>query len=135
VTGARFVGLDGMWSGLFEQVLYTAVAFCLVAPAALRPQDGGRVGRLLGNRVMSYLGRVSYGVFLWQFVVLYLWRDFTGQKAWTGDLVLNFLPVAALSVLLAHLSHRYVEEPARRLIRYVAPRRDPAAEAAVQPAP
>ncbi|GAA4570520.1 acyltransferase family protein [Planotetraspora kaengkrachanensis] len=135
VTGARFVGIDGMWAGLVEQALYTTVAFCLVAPAALQPDRGGLAGSVLGGRVMSYLGRVSYSVFLWQFVVLYLWRDFTGQKTWTGDLVLNFVPVAGLTLLLAHLTYRYVEEPARRLIHYVTPRPDPATEAALQPAP
>ncbi|GAA1305167.1 acyltransferase [Planotetraspora silvatica] len=135
VTGARFVGIDGMWTGLFEQILYTTVAFCLVAPAALGPERGGLSASVLGGRTMSYLGRVSYSVFLWQFVVLYLWRDFTGQATWTGDLVLNFVPVAGLTLLMAHLTYRYVEEPARRLIRYVAPRPDPAKAAALQPAP
>ncbi|MBO3744964.1 acyltransferase [Streptosporangiaceae bacterium NEAU-GS5] len=128
VTGARFVGIDGMWTGLFEQALYTTVAFCLIAPSAM--QTEGRVKLLLGNRVMSYLGRISYGVFLWQFVVLYLWYAFTGQKTWTGDLLLNFAAVAGITVVIAHFSHKYVEEPARRLVRYVTPRPQPIPEPA-----
>ncbi|WP_433223202.1 acyltransferase family protein [Microtetraspora malaysiensis] len=136
VTGARFVGIDGLWTGLFEQVLYTTVAFCLVAPAALQPDRPNVVRSLLGNRVMSYLGRISYGVFLWQFIVLYLWYEFTGQQTWTGDLLLNFVPVAAITILVAHLTYRYVEEPARRLIRYVnTPRPAAAKERALEPAP
>ncbi|NUR82691.1 MAG: acyltransferase [Nonomuraea sp.] len=118
VTGPRWVGLGSIWTALYEQALYTVVAFCLVAPVAL---GGGPSlpNRLLGNRVMSYLGRISYGVFLWQFVILYLWYDFTGQKPWTGNLIPNLVAVTAITVLVAALTYRFVEEPARQLIRFV----------------
>ncbi|MEV4171779.1 MULTISPECIES: acyltransferase family protein [unclassified Nonomuraea] len=116
LTGPRLVGLGSIWTAFSEQALYTLIAFCLVAPAALGSE---RVHTLLGGRLMSYLGQISYGVFLWQFVVLYLWYDFTGQQPWTGNLPLNLVAVSALTVGLAGLTHRYVEEPARRLIRFV----------------
>ncbi|MFI6918770.1 acyltransferase family protein [Nonomuraea spiralis] len=117
LTGPRAVGLGSIWTAFYEQGLYTLVAFCLVAPAALEPGRSTRVRELLGGRVMSYLGQISYGVFLWQFVILYLWYDFTGQKPWTGNLLLNLVAVTAITVAMAGLTHRYVEEPARRLIR------------------
>lgn len=117
VTGPRFVGLGGIWTALYEQALYTLIAFCLVAPAAVEP--AAQVRRMLGGRVMSYLGQISYGVFLWQFVVIYLWYDFTGQQPWSGNLLLNLAAITALTVLLSHFTYRYLEEPARRLIRFV----------------
>jgi peptidoglycan/LPS O-acetylase OafA/YrhL len=117
VTGPRFVGLGGIWTAFYEQALYTLIAFCLVAPAAVQP--AARVRRMLGGRVMSYLGQISYGVFLWQFVVIYLWYDFTGQQPWSGNLPLNLAAITALTVLLSHFTYRYLEEPARRLIRFV----------------
>lgn len=120
VTGPRTVGLGSIWTAFYEQALYTLVAFCLVAPAALGPSD--RVRALLGGRVMSYLGRISYGVFLWQFVVIYLWYGFTGQKPWTGNLIVNLIAIIAITVTLAGLTHRYVEEPARALARFVTQR-------------
>jgi len=119
VTGPRFVGLGSIWTAFFEQILYTLIAFCLVAPAALEPEGGTRAGRLLGGRAMSYLGQISYGVFLWQFVVLYLWYDFTEQRPWTGNLLFNLAFVTAITVLLAHFTYRYLEEPARRLIHRI----------------
>ncbi|NUP03384.1 MAG: acyltransferase, partial [Nonomuraea sp.] len=93
VTGPRAVGLGGIWTAFYEQGLYTLVAFCLVAPAALEPERPTRVRALLGGRLMSYLGQISYGVFLWQFVVIYLWYDFTGQRPWTGNLPLNLVAI------------------------------------------
>lgn len=119
LTGPRFVGLGSIWTAFSEQALYTLIAFCLVAPAALEPDGDGPVRRVIGGRLMSYLGQISYGVFLWQFVVIYLWYDFTGQQPWTGDLVPNLVAITGLTVLLAGLTYRWVEEPARSLIRFV----------------
>ncbi|MEZ0075039.1 acyltransferase family protein [Planotetraspora sp. GP83] len=123
LTGTRFSGVDGVWADLSELVLYATVAACLVAPAALlAPAPGGRaslLGRFLGSRVMRFLGRVSYGIFLWQFVALYLWYDFTEQGPWSGNFLGNLVVVGGLTVLLATLTYKYVEEPARGLIRFV----------------
>ncbi|GGL08372.1 acyltransferase family protein [Planomonospora parontospora] len=115
VTGDRFLGVEGVWSGLSELVLYTVVAFCLLAPAALLPPGDSPVRRLLGNPVMRFLGRISYGVFLWQFVAIYAWYGFTGQQPFTGDLLANLVPVTALTVGLATLTYLLVERPSQRL--------------------
>ncbi|GII70086.1 acyltransferase [Sphaerisporangium melleum] len=121
VTGIRFYGIDGVWSGLFELALYGSIAACLVAPCALLERGDGPIGRLLGNRVMRFFGRISYGVFLWQFFALFLWYEFTGQQPFTGNFLVNLVMVGALTVALATLSHRYVEEPARGLLRFLRP--------------
>ncbi|MEU6426171.1 acyltransferase [Microbispora sp. NPDC046973] len=117
LTGTRFSGVDGVWADLSELALYATVAAGLVTPAALLPAEGSPYGRFLSSRVMRFLGRVSYGVFLWQFVALYLWYDFTEQQAWSGNFAGNLVVVGTLTLLLATLTHRYVEEPARRLAR------------------
>ncbi|XVQ87643.1 acyltransferase family protein [Microbispora siamensis] len=117
LTGTRFSGVDGVWADLSELALYATVAAGLVTPVSLLPAEGSPYGRFLSSRVMRFLGRVSYGVFLWQFVALYLWYDFTEQQAWSGNFAGNLVVVGALTLLLATLTHRFVEEPARRLAR------------------
>ncbi|GAA2892511.1 acyltransferase [Streptosporangium fragile] len=119
VTGTRFLGIDGVWSGLFEIVLYTVVAVCLLVPATLPPPGDSPLRRVLGNRVMGFLGRVSYGVFLWQFVAIHLWYEFTEQQPFTGGFLLNLVPITAITLGLATLTYRYVEVPAARLNRLV----------------
>ncbi|GAA3150725.1 acyltransferase [Planomonospora alba] len=115
VTGTRFLGIDGVWSGLSELALYTVVSFCLLAPAALLPPGDSPVRRLLGNRVMAFLGRVSYGVFLWQFVAIYAWYGFTEQQSFTGGFLANLPPITAITLGLAVLTYRFVERPLQRL--------------------
>ncbi|ACZ84468.1 acyltransferase family protein [Streptosporangium roseum] len=115
VTGVRFLGLETLWTGLFELVLYSIVALCLVAPVALPAGRETSLRSFLGSRIMRYLGRISYGVFLWQFVVLFLWYETTGQRPWSGNFPINLVAVTLLTVALADLTYRFVEEPARRL--------------------
>ncbi|MET8155966.1 acyltransferase [Sphaerisporangium sp. NPDC005289] len=125
VTGPRFSGVDGVWSGAFELALYSVIAACLVAPCALLAHGDAPVGRLLGNPVMRFFGRISYGVFLWQFVALYLWYDLTEQRPFSGNFLVNLVVVGALTIGLATLTYRYVEEPARGLIRFLRPSATP----------
>ncbi|MBB5997612.1 acyltransferase family protein [Streptomonospora salina] len=121
-AGDRFVGAAELWLSLVNTAVSMAFAFFVVAPVALRPERPGapppaRAGggawleALLAHPVMRYLGRISYGIFLWQFVVLYLWRDFTGAQMFTGSFWMDLTAVALGTVLLADLTHRFVERP------------------------
>lgn len=124
-AGPRFVGGPGFWISVVNMAVAMGFAFFVIAPVALRPERRGgpptlRTGGgawlevFLAHPVMRYLGRVSYGIFLWQFVVLYLWREFTGEDVFHGSFWLDLVPVVLGTVLLADLTHRFVEQPLRR---------------------
>ncbi len=98
---------------LLEQGLYLVVALALVAPLALRP-DGGPAP-LLARRAPAWLGRISYGLFLWHMVVVEAWLRITDERAGTAEFILLFPVTIAATVVLAALSHVLVEKPARRL--------------------
>ncbi len=51
-------------------MLHLVIALGLVAPAAFQSGDKTIMTALLGNPVMRFLGKISYGVFLWQFVII-----------------------------------------------------------------
>ncbi len=124
-AGPRFFGIEGIWTALFSMTVTLLFAFFVVAPVALLPApsadpdaprwSGGQwLGTLLRHRVVRYLGRISYGIFVWQFVVIYLWREFTGQQVFTGTFIFDLVPVIAGTVLLAAVTYRWVEAPSRR---------------------
>nr|WP_046471968.1 acyltransferase [Allosalinactinospora lopnorensis] len=134
-AGPRFVGVESLWGSLFSMFTAMLFAFFVIAPVALMPaagQDpeaprwtnGAWLATLLRHRVSRYLGRTSYGIFLWQFVVLYLWRGFTGQEIFTGSFWLDVVPVTAGTILLATVTYRWVEAPSRHWYDVGRSRRD-----------
>lgn len=139
-AGPRFVGVDGIWISGFSTVTSMLFAFFLIAPVAMLPalpEDDGRGLRggnwlraALAHPVALYLGKISYGIFLWQFVVLYLWRAFTGQEIFTGSFWLDMVPVTAGTVLLAAATYRWVEQPLQRFAGLVRPAGAPRPEKA-----
>jgi peptidoglycan/LPS O-acetylase OafA/YrhL len=65
---------------------------------------------LLGSRPLRFLGRISYSLYLWHWPILVIPAAAAGVALeWPASLTL-----AALSVVVAWLSWRYVEEPFRR---------------------
>jgi peptidoglycan/LPS O-acetylase OafA/YrhL len=65
--------------------------------------------RLLSVRPMVFLGDISYSLYLWHWPVIILW------KSWSGGTVgyLDGPVIAAVSVLLAWLTKKYVEDTVR----------------------
>lgn len=136
-TGARFAGADTIWPAVAQTLTAMVFAFFFLAPIAFmsreRPAgtsrwDGGGawLHTVMTGPTMAWLAKISYGVFLWQFIVLYLWRDFTGQEAFTGSMLLDLGPVVVGTLMLAAFTHRFVELPTRRAYRLTAVRDRPA---------
>lgn len=70
---------------------------------------------LLGNRLLVWLGRRSYGIYLYHIYLLYAFIWLTGRgSGWP-----TFVAVGGGSVALAALSWRYLERPLLRLKRRV----------------
>ncbi|MFF5113238.1 acyltransferase family protein [Streptosporangium sp. NPDC000509] len=115
IAGGRLFEVQDLWTDIFEMTLYTVFVLALLSPVALQTSEPSPLRSLLGNRVMRYLGRISYGVFLWQFVVIVGWYELTGQQSFSGDLLTTLVVCTAFTVLLADLSHRLIEAPALRL--------------------
>jgi peptidoglycan/LPS O-acetylase OafA/YrhL len=107
--------IDTIWTSEFRILLYGLVAAFAIAPVALAPADEPVMRAVLGNRVMRFLGRISYGVFLWQVPVLLGWSDLVGHTAFTGHFLTEFPVVTVLSVGVATISFYYIEQPFLRL--------------------
>lgn len=132
-AGGRFFEPGNLWISAVESLANIGFALFMVAPAALAPRPkegpptalrtvqawrgGAWLDSIMRHRVMTFFAPISYGVFLWQFVVLYLWRDFTGQEIFAGSFWLDIIPVLIFTTLLAKLTFHFVEEPSRKWSR------------------
>lgn len=99
-TGERFHYAGGYTAVAGATALF--LAYLLIAPNSV-------LARALGTPVLTLLGRVSYGVYLWHAFILWHFRLVFGRGV-TG-LVLALLATA----LIAAVSYRFVELPCLRL--------------------
>jgi peptidoglycan/LPS O-acetylase OafA/YrhL len=138
------IGLNG---GLFEPVnprefllrheLYAMVGLGLLLPAIFGPPDRGFIRRrILGNRVLLWLGLVSYGLYLWhQAIVRWLLDAGLNDHLHSGKPVVWWTLALAGTAGAAAVSYYAMERPLLKLKNLVGRRPAPPDEAIVEPAP
>ena len=127
LTGPEFVGVPGLWATELKTLLYALIAVAVVAPVACQPLLAARAGpaistRLLSNRVARFLGKISYGIFIWQFLAAYaffrlahLKTAFHGGSYRIPEVVLIGVAIAVATTVTAAVSYYLIERPAQRL--------------------
>ena len=123
-VGGRFVRAIGatallvmlaLWGtlGLESSLLYRGglPAYALLSSAVIAAavQPSGPVRAVLSGRVIRWLGRISYGVYLFHWPI-YLWL--TPERTGLGDVPL-FALRAAISLSIAGASYQWLEAPIR----------------------
>lgn len=89
-------------------VLISIITAILIAVLA---HPASRLAVLVGCKPLRWLGQRSYGLYLWHFPVITL----STPQVDTGEpSVIKAIIQVAVSIALAELSYRYVEEPIRR---------------------
>lgn len=102
-------------SFLGEHLLYALCAALLLLPAVFGDGAGGWVRRLLGLRVLAWLGVVSYGIFLYHGPIVLELSERDADLWIPGSGLVSMLSIAvALSVACAAASYYLVERPALR---------------------
>ena len=112
VTGPRDLAEPTAGEFATKLVLYLVVAVMLIVPVAFGPQT--RTKGVFDSVLGRWLGRVSYGLFLWHPFVLegiYLVDD---RPEFTGDPLGTFGLTVAGGLVLASISYYAVEKPFQR---------------------
>ncbi len=102
---------------LARNVIYFAVVGLVVAYA------GDRRIAVLRNRWLVYLGEISYGIYLYHYIIDVLFNDYITQHGLGGGIGLDLMKVG-VGLAVAALSYRLIEVPAlslKRLFPYRAP--------------
>jgi len=95
--------------------LYLAVAVLLVLPAIFGPQDRGLVRGFLRNRIVQWLGLISYGLYLWNEPLIDKYLDWTDDTVSNTAFVKMMAAVTAMAVVAAAISYYVVERPVLKL--------------------
>ncbi len=89
-------------------LLLVSIATAVLIASCVHPH--ARVARLYGTRPMRWLGKRSYGVYIWYFPVFALTRPGVDLDLSIG---VTFAIRVAVVLTLAALSYRFVEDPIR----------------------
>lgn len=87
--------------------LLPVVGSALVIYSAVSPSSA--LGRLLGNKPAVWVGGLSYSLYLWHWPIIVLVDSRMNTRPWWFSLILLLL-----SLCLAWLSKKFVEDPLRR---------------------
>jgi peptidoglycan/LPS O-acetylase OafA/YrhL len=110
--GSLFVRVTTAQS-IAQHALYGAIAFFLLLPAVFGGDADGVPRRVLRNRVVAWLGLISYGIFLWHHPIaleLTSNRDLFGSFRMLGITGATF----AIAVTCAAISYYALERPILR---------------------
>lgn len=105
-TDEGTVGYDFLFRGGF---FLTDLASLAVIAAAVHPSSK-ILARSLSNPVLVWLGRRSYGFYLFHWPVFQFYRRFAGKGLTPYEFVVLFL----FALALTELSYRYIETPVRQ---------------------
>lgn len=104
------------WGWFLEEIVQVILYAWLIVTVGANPHNIIRVA----NPAFEYLGTVSYGIYMWHMVAIYgISALFRATDWWRGNLWLYMFAYYSLAlgvtVLLAHLSFRWLEQPFLRL--------------------
>ena len=108
---------DSRFEYVAGYVLFGVIAALVMLPAVFgHTQQEGLPRRIMGNRVLSWLGLISYGIFLWHYPIAVSLAQSGVNDWWPGAafLVLGTLTLA-ITLVCAALSYYLVERPLMRL--------------------
>jgi peptidoglycan/LPS O-acetylase OafA/YrhL len=99
---------------LVTRVLYSFIALFLLLPAVLGPSDRGPVHRVFSNRLMVWLGLLSYGIYIWHEAWQDKWLEHTGDPMFRSPFWPMLGATLVLTLASAAVSGYLIEKPALR---------------------
>jgi peptidoglycan/LPS O-acetylase OafA/YrhL len=109
------VGGHSVASYTAQHLLYGVIAALILLPGIFGENAGGLPRWILSLGFMSWVGRISYGVFLWHHPLLEPLAEAGAGDLISGAPFASFaIALVPLSLLCGWLSYVVIEKPARR---------------------
>jgi len=95
---------------VMDRFLFSLCCFWIIAKAILN-RFSGLMKLILENRVIIYLGKISYGLYLYHFYLIYLFKQFSKDEKLNGLIFEKGILLLSLSVLISSISWFLIERP------------------------
>jgi peptidoglycan/LPS O-acetylase OafA/YrhL len=91
--------------------LIGVTALFMVLPAVFGDQSQSVIRRLLQSRSIVYLGGISYGIYLWHFIIIHQARLWVANGTLPKVFIVQFVAVFTITVAVASASYYILERP------------------------
>jgi peptidoglycan/LPS O-acetylase OafA/YrhL len=98
----------------FKHTALGAIYFSVMALVIIYSPNNKTIFKFLNFSIVQYLGRISYGIYVWHLIVLTTIIKFY-KTPWA---ILNLLLVIVITVIVASLSYYLLEKPFLKLKRF-----------------
>lgn len=98
------------WQEWIKHLGYGLVAALIVMPSALG-SSASPLTPLLRSRAVTFLGRISYGIFLWHLAIAFWVRHTLGLELFSGGFWVTLGATSVLTFIVATLSWYLIERP------------------------
>jgi len=118
LRAARFTKPAALFALLVISLFYTdhngipglaTIPVVIAALALIAPGNASSIRPILENRVMYYLGGISYVLYLWHWPIIAFWEKYQGSTLHGAQPIVVFAIALALSIATHHL----IENPIR----------------------
>ncbi|WP_406081951.1 acyltransferase family protein [Micromonospora sp. NBC_00858] len=118
IAGPRGVEPAKPIESVTEHLVFLLVAWFVIAPL-VGPGSGGVPRALLGRPVIRFLGRISYGIFLWHLLALEVCFRLLGFTRMHSSFWVLLVLTLALTIPVATASYFLIERPTQRVRRFM----------------
>lgn len=105
--------LPEFWMDLLKHNAFGICYFGLIALAVTSTKES-LLTKFLSNPIMQYLGKISYGIYVWHLLA----SQFVNRFLKTESVIFNFVTLLALTILISAVSFQFLETPFLKLKRY-----------------
>jgi peptidoglycan/LPS O-acetylase OafA/YrhL len=78
--------------------------------------QAGFLSRLLSARWLVYFGELSYGFYLWHYIIVFMFNLWNNQYLHISNSIVVLILDFSLTIILSHLTFIWIEKPGKKFI-------------------
>lgn len=110
VGGAIFIPRGASFPSYVSLIPILGAMFIIISGAS----GNGFINNILSNKVLVFLGGISFTIYLWHWPILIFYKEYSGT---TTISPLSGLGIIVVSITLAYLSSQKIEYPFKKILR------------------
>lgn len=110
ISGAVFIPRGAGFPGFVSLTPVLGAVFIIISGAS----GSGLINTILSNKILVFLGGISFTIYLWHWPILVLYKEYYNYKS-VG--FIQGLAIMLASIFLAYFTNRYIESPFKNIPR------------------